>query len=85
MEITAFSCLGNNTVRGRLEALPRTFRMMDPADLRQEIEDTFQRIEIGRMNEMLFAEMEGYFPSNYSSMIETIAPFYRYVRLHTLN
>ena len=72
-------------MRGRLEALPRTFRMMDPADLRQEIEDTFQRIEIGRMNEMLFAEMEGYFPSNYSSMIETIAPFYRYVRLHTLN
>ena len=59
--------------------IPKSLRSLDIADLAMRFDEHWTRIQGGRVNEMLFYEVERIFPSNYSMIVASDDLHYRYV------
>ena len=60
--------------------IPKSLEHLEVVDLAERFDRHWDRIEGGRLNELLFREVEDIFPSNYSMIIERQDLHYRYVR-----
>ena len=59
--------------------IPEALALLDISDMASRFEAHMDRIESGRVNELLFQEFENIHPSNYSMIVDRDLFHYRYV------
>ena len=83
--MTYFPFPGKNNLIDELQEIPKAIKNLDVTDLSRRFSRLFTRVEAGRKNEMMFYEMRGIFPSNFSQLIGTKEVHYRYVSVSIQN
>ena len=72
---------GNSIENQKNMDIAKAIGGLDMSELDEKIHNNSLRIENGRINEMVFREVEGHFPTSYSALIGRAGVFYRYVSL----